>query len=333
MNYIIKSVRFLFSHIGKVGLGLLLIFVFLFLLFPFSDLNDLVSMQISKLTQNKVFLQFEDLHLNPFTASVEMGKVFVETSQLSNLSIEELSLSPSLTSAIQGKPGGTIKAFGFLKGDVQITLTPSSAASKSSSKNETKDSGTKAEKYTLEAKAQNINLKDLKEMAGLSLPIKGQLNFTTQAVADISFQEQPEGEISITINNFELPPSSLSLADLGRVNLPEIKLGLIELKGKLSNGKLLIETGKIGTTKDEFYGDIKGDMGLTLQNDGGQIVPMIGAYNISVELKATAAFKERAKFFLTFLDGYKKEVSDGTQYNLRIQASAMGMPPQITPLQ
>ena len=117
------------------------------------------------------------------------------------------------------------------------------------------------------------------------------------------------------------------------MNLPEIKLALIELKGKLANGKFTIESGKIGSNKDEFYGDVKGDLGLTIQKLGGQIVPVIGAYNISLDMKANSAFKERAKFFLSFLDGYKKDLPDGTQYKFKIQATAAGMPPQFTQLQ
>ncbi len=327
MNGIVRFFRFIKNNFGKISLGLFMVIFFLFILFPFSDLNDLMSIQVSKATQNKVFLQFEDLHLNPFTASISLDKVFIETPQLATLTAESLSISPSIPAVIQGKPGGTISVEGFLKGEVKVSLTPSHA----SSKTEGKDS--KIEKYAFEAKGQNLDLKELKDLVGLSLPIRGQLNFSTLGFADVSFTEQPEGEITVTINKFELPPSSIALQDLGRVNLPEIKLGQIELKGKLANGKFIIDTGKVGTNKDEFYGDIKGDLGLTLQNFGGQIVPVIGAYSLSLEMKATLAFKERAKFFLTFLDGYKKELSDGTQYKFKVQASAMGLPPQFTPLQ
>lgn len=326
MNGIVIFFRFLKKNFGKFVLGLVLVVVFLYVLFPFSDLNDLVSAQVSKLTQNRVFLQFDDLHINPLTASVSLDKVYVETPQISNLTITQLSASPSLAALLKGKPGGHLSAQGFMKGNVRISISPAA-----STKSESGES--KADKYNIDLSAENLNIKDIKELAGLSLPLKGQLSLSTQAVADITFAEQPEGEIALIINKFELPPSSLSLADMGRVNLPEIKLGQIELKGKLSNGKFVIENGKIGTPKDDFYGDVKGDMNVTLQNMGGQIVPIIGAYNISLDLKANASFKERAKFFLSFLDGYKRDLPDGAQYKFRIQAQAMGMPPQFLQLQ
>lgn len=329
MNGIVLFFRFLKNNFGKFVLGFFLVVVFLYALFPFSDLNDLVSAQVSKLTHSRVFLQFDGLHFNPLTASVSMDKVYVETAQISNISINELSATPSIAALIKGKPGGHLSAQGFMKGDVKISIAPGGA---SGSKTEGTE-GSKGEKYTLDISAQNLSLKEIRDAAGLSLPLKGQLNLSTQAVADISFADQPEGEISLTINKFELPPSSVSLGEMGRVNLPEIKLAQIELKGKLANGKFVIESGKIGTPKDEFYGDVKGDMNVTLQNMGGQIVPMIGAYNISLDLKANSNFKERAKFFLSFLDGYKRDLPDGAQYKFRIQAQAMGMPPQFQQLQ
>lgn len=327
MNGIVLFFRFLKNNFGKFVLGISLTVVFLYILFPFSDLNDLVSAQVSRLTQNRVFLQFENLHINPATASVGLEKVYVETPQLST-SIGEVSATPSIPALIQGKPGGHFSVQGFLKGDIKLSLSPAAGT-----KGDTKDGATRPDKYDVDLVAQNLSLKELKDMAGLSLPLKGQLNVSTQAVADITFIEQPEGEITLSINRFELPPSSMALGDMGRVNLPEIKLTQIELKGKLQNGQFIIESGKIGTSKDDFYGDIKGDLSLTLRNQGGQVVPLIGAYNISLDLKANHAFRERAKFFLGFLDGYKRDLPEGAQYKFRVQAQTMGMPPQFTSLQ
>ena len=104
------------------------------------------------------------------------------------------------------------------------------------------------------------------------------------------------------------------------------------LKGRLAAGKFVIESGKLGNPTDELHGDIKGDLGLTFQNRGGQIVPLLGGYNIDLNLSATPAFKERAKFFLGFLDGYKTELPNGTVYKFKIQAASAGMSPQFTPL-
>lgn len=340
MNAIVLFFRFIFSHKWKFVLVAFSSLFFLIYLFPLSDLNDYISIQVAKLTNNRIYVQFDAMSLNPFTTSLDLSKVVIETPQTSSLTSDQLSLSPSISALISSKPGGTIKAHGFLKGDLTLHMSPlaSNAASDSKAKTDPKGkksdttSELKSDKYKIEASAQNISLKEAKDIIGISMPIKGQLNFNTQATADLSFIEQPEMDITLQIQKFELPVSSVSLQDFGRINLPEIKLNQIELKGKLSNGKFQIETGKIGTSKDDFYGDIKGDMNITFLNAGGQVTPQFGNYSLSLELKANTAFKERAKFFLNFLDGYKKEQADGTTYKFKIQADA-GMSPQFTPLQ
>lgn len=334
MNYIIIGFRFIKNNIGKFFIALSFFICFLFLLFPFSDLNDLISAKVYELSHKSIYLQFDKLNINPLTTSVSVNNLIVEAPNLPSLSSSEVTFSPLLnfSTLINQKPGGHIQAKGFLKGDVSLTLTPiGHSESTPSGKNDAKTNP--IDKYKIEAQGQNLSLKELKDLLNLSLPFKGQLQFSIQANTDTNFQEQPDGEVSLTISKFELPPSSLSLQDLGRVNLPEIKLGLVELKGKLSNGKFVIESGKLGTVKDEFFGDIKGDLGITLQMMNGQVVPLLGAYNISLDLKASHVFKEKAKFFLTFLDGYKQDLPDGSQYKFKIQAAAMGMAPQITRLQ
>lgn len=320
MNGIIKAFRFVFANKWKIILTVWFTLIFIFVLFPFNDLNDLISAQVSKLTQNKVFLQFEELHLNPFGPKISLNKVFVESGNMPALTSEELSVSPSLSSLISKQPEGTIVANGFLKGDVEIHL-------KSGAKTE---SGLVRSRLDIQAK--NIGIKEIRELAQLPVALRGTLNLNATAQADLTFTDQPEAEINLVIQKFEMPSGSVNLADMGRVNLPEIKFATVELKGKLANGKFTIETGKLGTNKDELYGDIKGDLTLTFQNQNGQITPFVGGYNIDLNLKATAGFKERAKFFLTFLDGYKTEMADGTQYKFKIQAAAAGIPPQFTPL-
>lgn len=320
MNGIVIFFRFLLQNKWRILLTLVLTVFFLVFLFPLSDLNDYVSAQVSKLTNNRVFLQFDKMHLSPVGTGISFEKVYVETQQLSALTSDELSVSPSITALIARKPGGTVHAKGFLKGELEVSLSPA------------KSNTPGVEKSKIELNASNINLKEARQVANISLPIKGQLSLTSQAVADLTMTEQPDVDMNLVITNFEMASTSLALRDFGQINLPEIKLGKIELKGRLANGKFQIETGKLGTSQNEFYGDVKGDMAVSFQNIQGQIVPVIGAYNISLDLKAQQSFKEKAKFFLTFLDGYKIESGSTTNYKFKIQASAMGMPPQFIPI-
>jgi len=319
MNTLVISIRFIFLHKWKILLTILMTLFFTVVLFPLNDLNDLISSQISKLTGNKVFLQLDKIHLNPLSNSISFNKLYIEAPQISSLSSEELKVTPFISALLAKKPGGKVTAKGFLKGEVEISIHPVKSANG-------------IDKSKIEMSAHNISLKEARHAANLSLPIKGELNLTSQALADLTMTEQPELDISLNILKFELASTFIPLQDFGKIALPEIKLGKIELKGRLSNGKFLIETGKFGTNKDEFYGEVTGDLFLTFQNNNGQINPIIGAYNISLDLKATQTFKDKAKLFLSFLDGYKTEAGSLSHYKFKVYASEMGMPPQFTPL-
>src|SRR5947207_2702516 len=97
MNLIVIFFRFIFSNIRKILLIALFTLIFLFILFPLSDLNDLISSQISKHTANQIFLQFDQLHLNPFTVTLGLDNVSVETPQFAAITSENIKLSPSLS--------------------------------------------------------------------------------------------------------------------------------------------------------------------------------------------------------------------------------------------
>lgn len=319
MNAIVIFFRFLFSNKWKIFLTFAMSVVFFVFLFPLSDLNDLISSQVSKLTGNTIFLQFEKMHLNPLSTSISLEKLYVETPQISSLTSETLEVAPSISALLAKKPGGKITAKGFLKGELEISMHPTASTSG-------------VDKSKIEVIANNISLKEARQVANINLPIKGELSLTSQAVADLTMTEQPELDLNITIIKFEMASSSIPLQDFGQISLPEIKLGKVELKGRLSNGKFLIENGKLGTNKDELYGEIKGDLSVAFQNIGGQVTPIIGAYNISLDIKATQTFKDKAKLFLSFLDGYKVDIGTVSNYKFKISASQMGLPPQFTPL-
>lgn len=320
MNWIVIFVRFLFSQKWKILLTGLFTFIFLVYLFPLGDLNDVISSQVSKLTGNKVFVQFDDMHLNPFNTSVSLDKVYVETPQISSIGSDELIVSPSISALLAKKPGGRVNANGFLKGEVELSLHPVSG-----------EGG--ADKSKIELAATNISLKEVREAIQLQLPIKGQLSLTSQAIADLNFSEQPDLDLNLTISKFELASTSVNLESMGSIGIPEVKFGKVELKGKLAGGKFQIESGKLGSSNDEFYGDIKGDMAVSFQNVQGQITPVLGAYNLMLDLKATESFREKAQMFLMFLDGYKVGNGAVSQYKLQIQAAAMGLPPQMIKMQ
>lgn len=303
---------------GKIFVMILSSLVFLFFLFPFDDLSDLISSQVSKLSGNSVYLQFERLKMSLFPQpGVQMDQVYIESLSTPALSAQELVITPSVSGLIQQKPYGHISAKGLLKGDVDLQV----------GKGPRTENG--LERHRIEVKANKVSLHDLRELANLPVLLKGQLNLETTALADLSFQEQPEIEVDMTISKFELPPSNVN-TPMGPLTLPDLKLTAVELKGRLAAGRFVIESGTIGKPNDELYGTIKGNIGLNILNRGGAFSPQVGAYNFEIDLKARRSFQDRAALFLGFIDSYKTPTNEGAQYKFKLSATNPMMPPSIT---
>lgn len=310
--------RLLKNSKGKILVLFLSVIVFLFVLFPFGDLGDLVSSQVSKLSRNSVYVQFDalDISLIP-QPGVQMNQVYVESSYAPAISAQEIVITPSISGLIQQKPYGHISANGFLKGDVDLRV----------SKGARTESG--LERQKIEITAKKINLSDLRDLAQLPVLLKGRVDLQTTALADLTLQEQPDIDVNLVISQFELPPSNVNTA-MGPITLPDLKLSTVELKGRLASGRFIIENGTIGKVGDELYGQIKGNMDLKLINAGGAPAPQMGAYNIEVDLKAARSFQDRAALFLTFIDSYKTATSNGAQYKFKMFSNNPNVPPTMS---
>ncbi len=302
---------------GKIFVMLTSVVVFALILFPFDDLSDLVTSQVSKLSQNSVYLSFEKLKLSLFpTPGVQLDQVYIESIRTPALSAEELVITPSISGLIQQKPYGNVRAKGLLKGDVEIQV----------GKGPQTENG--VERQKIEVSVKKVSLFDIRALASLPVMLKGQINLEGTALADLTFQEQPDLDLNLTINQFELPPSNVN-TPMGPLTLPDLKLTSVELKGRLSAGRFIIETGTIGKPGDELFGTIKGNIGISIINRGGAIAHQMGAYNIEVDLKAKKSFQDRAALFLSFIDGYKTATADGGQYRFKLTATNPMMPPSI----
>ncbi|WP_413587288.1 type II secretion system protein GspN [Bdellovibrio sp. HCB274] len=317
MEHIIKFFKALKENKGRLFVMVLSAIVFLFVLFPFDDLSDLISSQVSKMTNNSVYVTFDRLKMSLIPQpGVEMEQVYIESISTPALTAKELTITPSIPGLIQQKPYGSVSAKGLLKGDVNVSM----------GKGTRSDNG--VERQRIEVSAKKVALNDVRELANLPVLLKGQLNLESTALADLTFQEQPDVEVNLTINQFELPPSNVN-TPMGPLTLPELKLSAVELKGRLAAGRFVIESGTIGKPGDELQGTVKGDIGIMIVNRGGRFGQQIGAYNFEIDLRAKKSFQDKATLFLTFIDGYKTPTADGAQYKFKLSATNPMMPPSF----
>ncbi len=317
-----KFIQFLKAQFMKIILLLIFTVVFIFILFPFGDMGDLVSTQVSRGSGNQVNLNFDQMGIDIFPApGVEFKQVIIELQNLSPISAKQLIISPSLSGAISQKPYGRIIAKGILKGNLDLNVSGGKKSEK----------GTERQK--IEIDISDLSLQELRQATNLPVMIKGQLNLSSKALADLTLTEQPEiNDLNLNIKNFELLPATINLGQFP-LSIPGFKVSQLEMKGHLTEGRFIIESGRIGQDNDEISGSLTGSMNLNFQNFGGNPVPQFGPYEFLLDLKVKKRFQDKAALFLLFIDNFKRQLPDGFQYKVKLSGAYFGPPPRTSPLQ
>lgn len=293
-------------------------FAFFFLLFPFNDLSQLVTDQVSKASQNQVYLEFQNLSLSVLPLGVRMESVNFETQAGLKLKLDSLTLRPSLSGALKKQPFGFVEAEGFLKGQSQIQLSGGTPSEKGD------------ERYQLNLKANSLRLDELKNLITLPIPLQGRLNVDLTALIQPQMTDQPESDFTLNFNNFKIPTSSINLGAFGLITLPEISMKKIDFKGRLQNGSLIIENVQLGQASDDLNGSIKGQIQLNLRRQNNIIQPVMGPYNLDVRLNVKPDLEKKINYVFLFLQPGK--TSTPGQYNFKLSGTGPQAPPQISAL-
>jgi type II secretion system protein N len=323
--YLGKILSAIKNNWGKFFVFLFCVMVFLFVLFPLDDLGDFVSAQITKYVP-KTYVRFDKMGISLIPQpGVQLKQVYVETGDLPPLAAQELTLTPSMGALLSNKPYGHFSAKGFMKGSVDVKTGSG------------KRSEAGVDRIQLDVSAENLSLFDMKGLLNLPVVMRGQLSMDLKnGQIDPKFGEQPEMDISMKIEKFDLPAANVQTA-MGPITLPEIKIGQILVTGRLYSGRITITEAKIGKEGDEIFGNIKFNMGLTLNmvRDGQNeyFVPTMGNYNAEVDLKVKKSFQDRASLPWFLLDQYKTALPDGSQFRIKISGANFMSNPTIGVLQ
>lgn len=307
-------------HKFKIFVALVSAVIFTLIIFPYSDLGDLVSSKVSELSGNQVYLQFEGLSLNLIPQpGLEMESVFLETPYLPSLTVDSLSLSPSIIGLLSFKPGISAYARGFLDGKLSLS-TRGGDKTKSG-----------ARKQIITLSTNNVDMSKLAKFAELPIPLKGKLTLDADGVIDPNFGEQPAGKLTLEIRKFEVISSTVPTS-FGPVNVPGIAVSKLNLSGQLTDGRFTIDDGRIGQPNDDLHGAVKGDINLRVDRIGGQPNFNVSAYNLEVDLTASTGLQSKASTFLSLLDSYKQSSANGTRYFFRVSSRGCSTPPCMLPV-
>jgi type II secretion system protein N len=308
----------------KIGLLLVLAVLFFVTLFPFADLNDWISAQIADASGNQIFIEFEDAGIDIIpNTGLNLSGVSLDTPSFGPLKISEITLLPSIGGLIRQTPSGRVKMRGVLEGDLDLSLSPG----------KTSEAGNPT--YSIKIQGESLVLNDLGKIAQLPVNFKGKLSLKVSGSAEPTFSEQPDMDITLKIDQLQLPPSTID-SQMGPINLPALRISQLELQGRLSAGRLNIEKAQLGKAGDDISGSLKGGVNLTVMTSGGGFELVPGAYSLEADLMMTPDFEARARgplsFLFLLLDNYKSSAAGGFRFAFKASASNPQMPPSITAL-
>lgn len=294
---------------------------FLVVLFPFDDLSDLVTEKVAQATQNQVFLRFDHLGLAFFPPSLKMDSVEVDTPFLPTLKASSMTLAPSIARLLAFSPGASFSASDLFKGSLSGNVGAKTVKER--------------QKIDFDVNYRKFDLLAAGDFFNLGWPVRGQVTVATSGNLQPEFADQPEAEMSVTIDNLILPNTlPATIPFVGGTQIPQIKFTDVKLSGRLVNGEFVIENGTLGQDKDPFHGIVKGKMQVNFLRVGTQVVPQFGQYEFRIDLNMDRAFEtELQRRLLIVYDQigrYKTATGKGGRYLMRITGANFINPPTIS---
>lgn len=319
----VEKIKIFFSILLKNKKFIFLFFtaflISLIIAFPFNEMNDFVTTQISKATDGKVFLQFDKFHFNPIKSEVGLEQLEVEAGSIPKISASALLIRPAISALFTQKPYGELEAQELWNGRV---LLKSSGGKRS-------ENG--AERQQINMTIEQMSLSPLKDFIKLPFDIKGRLQADLSSQTDLTFSEQPEAEINSTIQNLELSNLLFDFQGMS-LQLPDLNLKVVDLKGRLTGGRLFIDSLKLGQEPNDIQGQIKGDIMFNIQSHNGALIPQLGAYNFQVELKVKTQFLKSIEVIDLMIGTYKQTTNSGATYKFKVSGDSFQNVPQFTRL-
>lgn len=312
-------------HIMKLmALYVLFLTVFVVLLFPFSYLSNYLTTAVAKATRNQVFIKSEDINLSLFPSlGVELKNVELETLQVPKLQAQRLIISPGFFSLIKSipkfsklKPGEAtpipninVRLYDFLGSNTTAQLI------------------NKDDKKQIFLKTQKLNLKKLKSLNLLPIQILGELNLNLESLIDLSFKDQPEGDISINITQLTIPKTNIPVPSLGSIPTPKLVLNDVNIKGRISGGRLIIEQAQMGKSTDALNLKLKGQFDLSILPTPRGPQVQWGAYTVQTIINIRPQLANEL-FLTTLLNKFKvRESQQSITYGARVAGRNFYAPP------
>lgn len=281
--------------------------IFTVAMFPYSELSNLVTSQVAKLSANQVILQFKDMGFQFIPSlGLDFQEVKVKGSMLPELSMESLNLSPSISGLLAFKPGVRIGATGLYGGDLLVNTKGDEENSKG------------VLKHAIDIEASKILIGSILKEVNIPIKVNGELNLDLNGVIDPSFADEPDLNLDFNISPFKLSGGNINTGVMGDISLPPLNLKKATFKGNLKANKLRISSFQIGSTQEAVQISLKGNLDLRFQPGPAGPRARPGAYELEIEINAGPEFEKDFGLYLGFLEQYKRPSGNRNIYSMKL---------------
>ena len=303
-----------------------------FLLFPFDDLSDLVTAQVSQMSGRQVYLEFDHLGLSVWpSVGVKLENVLLDTPVVKDLKASSLSFSPSIAALLTLKAGVSVFLTDFIGGQLGLRFIGNSSLTNFDISGD----------YNF--KADRIDLEQISDLLGLDFKFKGSLKGAGDLFFDAKLENPPKAEFQISVSALELLPAMIQVPNLGPMNIPGLRFEQSSLKGRFlpsdrggtaqnMTQEFILEEFFLGSERDILSGKVRGKIDVRLQSIGGQLRPILGGYDFRVQLNAKENLPKEIQLILGFIDSHKKSSQSGDTYQFRVASTSMYAPPSLSTL-
>lgn len=314
MKFRIKHIfAFLFPSKKIFLLNLLLLIFMILIFFPYNDVVQKLTLKLSEVSTD-IHLQYDSHSLGVFPPRLILKKAELITPWTNGSAMfDHLAIYPTYLSLITFKPGVKVTAR-IGKSKLKITLKTSFSSE-----------GEGPSPLQIRAESQDFEIKYFKMFSPFFKGAKGFVDFFMDLKMNMR-TNAIKGSMQVRAKDISFNSYSFSQS-IGTWTLPQLQWKSLEGKASLNNGRLNVQTARIGEINDPFYLQSKGFVNLkfgTLQ--------LIREYNVELNLVLDEQMKNQFFFLDLFLSNVEEKIgTDRYQYKAKITGRS-SYPPKIEKL-
>lgn len=320
--HVIKNQKLLILKVFSIYLIFLV--VFMVLMFPFNYLSSYLTTTVAKSTNNQVFLKSKDIHLTLIPSfGVELEEIEFETASLPKFTAQKLIFAPGIFSLLKNIPtfiapvpgetppipNFTVKLYDFLGSNTVAQI---------------KDSDSKQQ---ITVNTEKLELKKLSSLSLLPIELIGELNLDLSSLVDMSFKEQPEADLQISVAKLTIPNTNIALPQFGSLPLPRITVSDVKIKARIIDGVLYIEQASLGRPNEALNLNLRGQVEMTiLPSPRGNKISW-GPYNFQTIFHVNSKLADDLYLTSLLKDKQVKKSRQKITYGMRLVGRSFYSPP------